>query len=68
MAISKVFVVINSDGIVMGVLDKKSKADTLKKVGKKRWDEEWKITSYSINAVESWILAGDETYRKVKQR
>ena len=59
-----IYVVDNSDSVIMGMFDKKKKAKDLIKLGKKRWNEKWTISSIKLNAVEPWIRAGGDSYRK----
>ena len=53
----KIHVVHNGDGVVLGAftcgLDAKK---FVKNVGKKKWKEDWDVTSHELNHVEDWIL------------
>jgi hypothetical protein len=62
------YIVENSDNVILGAFKKKKKAKDLVKIGKNRWGEEWIAYKMKLNNVESWVLAGGETYRNGRKR
>ena len=64
--VSKMYVVQNNQDLIMGIFRKHYNAHRFAdKVGKKRWNENWKVTPIIIGpgGVASWVLAGGEAYR-----
>ncbi len=61
---SKVFVVLNGDGLIMAICKRRRKANTIvSKIGLKRWNEMWTIAPIKLDDVDKTTLAGCEEYR-----
>lgn len=62
----KVWVLRNSDDVIMGIFSKKSKADRMAvTIGQNRWHEAWIAFPIEIDKVDPLMLAGSESYRKM---